>query len=132
MTKTIRKIGWVHVVDRRMLCVRSEGRDLFYIPGGKPEAGEDDAQALVREIAEELGVAIDPATIAPRGRFVAPADGKTDVEVAVDTYAADHIGTPAPHGEIAELRFLSSTDGAIVSAVTREILQHLKAQNVID
>lgn len=132
MTGTIRKVAWVHVVERRLLCVRSHGRDLFYIPGGKPEAGEDDARALVREIAEELGIAIDPATIVAAGRFTAPADGKPNLVVAVDAYAAQHDGTPAPHAEIAELRFLASTEEGITSAVTRNILQHLKAQYVID
>jgi 8-oxo-dGTP diphosphatase len=33
--------------------------DLWEFPGGKREAGEDDAQALARECREELGVAVE-------------------------------------------------------------------------
>jgi len=129
---TIRKLAWIHVEDRRLLCARSAGRPLFYIPGGKPEAGEDDLTALTREIAEELGVAIDPATARLYGRFTAPAEGRPGVEVAVDAYFAAHEGTPRPSAEIDEIRPIASADAASVSAVAQIILQQLKAEDVID
>jgi 8-oxo-dGTP diphosphatase len=36
--------------DKKMLNVRSKIKDLYYLPGGKREKGETDAEALVREI----------------------------------------------------------------------------------
>lgn len=133
MTATIRKVGWLHVAERRLLCARSEGREVFYVPGGKPEPGEDAAAALLREIREELGVALDPDSIALAGRFAAPADGKPGATVEVDAFTATHAGKPEPSGEIAELRFLRRDgDGVPVSAVTRLILDELGTRDVID
>ena len=42
-------LAWVCVRDGRVLKVRSRGKDVFYLPGGKREPGESDAAALVRE-----------------------------------------------------------------------------------
>lgn len=46
----------VCVRDGRVLLCRGKGGDSTYLPGGHIEFGETGAQALVREIREELGV----------------------------------------------------------------------------
>lgn len=132
MSGIIGKVGWVHVADRRLLCVRTDGRGLFYLPGGKREPGEDDLAALMREVAEELGVGLVAATVRHIGSFAAPADGNADKTVEIEAYAADYVGTLSTGFEIAERRFLSSADDNQASAALRQILQHLKARNVID
>jgi 8-oxo-dGTP pyrophosphatase MutT (NUDIX family) len=46
------------IVEAGQLLVVSKkaAPDVFYLPGGKPEAGESAEQTLIRELGEELGV----------------------------------------------------------------------------
>jgi len=42
------------------------GRGLWSLPGGRVEPGEDDAAALVREMAEETGLTVAPGALVGR------------------------------------------------------------------
>ena len=66
---SIDKIAWIRLEDGKILSTRSHGKEVFYIPGGKREPGETDVQALVREIREELDVAIAPGSATHAGTF---------------------------------------------------------------
>ena len=59
----IDKLAWLTFKEGQLLCARSHGKALYYIPGGKREPGESDEAALVREIAEELAVSLKPETL---------------------------------------------------------------------
>jgi 8-oxo-dGTP pyrophosphatase MutT (NUDIX family) len=126
MTQVIEKVAWVHLDEGRLLTARTHGRDLFYLPGGKPESGESIEQTLAREIREELGVTLDPATITPLLITGAPADNKpAGTLVRTVCCTADHTGIPAPCGEVAEIAYLTHGDRPRASATTREVLDRL-------
>ena len=87
----------------RTLLVRKTGTRAFMNPGGKPEPGESAAEALCRELAEEVGLAIRPDELTYLGRYRADAANEpghlVDAEVFAVTVAEADV---RPRLEIAE------------------------------
>jgi 8-oxo-dGTP diphosphatase len=122
----IDKIAWIQLEGGRILSTRSRGKDVYYLPGGKREPGETDVQTLVREIDEELAVAIAPASAVPAGTFEAQAHGHaTGVAVRMTCYTAEYRGTLTASSEIEELAWLTYADRERVSPVDQIIFDHL-------
>jgi len=107
----IDKVAWICLREGKVLGARSRGKDRFYLPGGKREAGESDAQCLTREIREELAVELRPDSIAYLATFQAQAHGHADgVLVRMICYAAEPVGEPSAVAEIEEWQWLSYAD----------------------
>lgn len=128
----IDKLALLQVQDNRLLMVRSHGKALFYLPGGKREAGESDSQALCREISEELAVTLDPASLQHQITLSAQAHGKpAGTLVRLTCYAGHYGGTPQPAAEIAELAWLGQTDRDRCSAAALQMLDWLAQQGLL-
>jgi 8-oxo-dGTP diphosphatase len=122
----IDKIAWIRLQDGKILSTRSRGQDVYYIPGGKREPGETDVQTLVREIREELDVAIAPGSATHVGTFQAQAHGHAaGIAVRMTCYTADYQGTLAPSSEVDELIWLTYADRDRVSPGDQLIFDHL-------
>ena len=96
MNKHVQVVGAVILRDGLVLCAqRGPGAQtgLWEFPGGKIEAGEAPADALVREIREELGCEIAV------GDAVATTTHAYDtVTITLSTYFCELIsGDPTPH-----------------------------------
>jgi 8-oxo-dGTP pyrophosphatase MutT (NUDIX family) len=105
LTATLTSVGWLHVRDGRLLAVRTRGRDRFYLPGGKPEPGETDEEALVREVREELGLEL--RDLRPAFTIDAPAHGLVEeTRLTMRCFHADPAGEPVPGREIDEMAWL--------------------------
>lgn len=128
----IDKIAWLHLHHGKLLSTRSRGKDRYYIPGGKREAGETDEQTLLREIREELTVELLPESLTYRGTFEAPAHGHApDVVVRMTCYDALYTGCLQPAAEIEEVVWLTYQHRAEVSAVDQLIFDWLKDQHLL-
>lgn len=123
----IDKIAWIRFDEGRILSTRSRGKDVYYLPGGKREPGESDLQTLVREIDEELAVAITPESARHFGTFRAQAHGHAaGTLVRMTCYTADYRGTLTPSSEIEEIVWLTYADRSQVSPVDQVIFDHLR------
>ena len=81
----------------RLLLIKrghEPGKGLWSIPGGRVEAGESDAAAVVREVREETGLAVAPGRLI--GTVRRPAGGDGGVFDIRDYAAAVTGGTLVP------------------------------------
>lgn len=116
-------VAWVRIEGGRILCARPRGKDVFYIPGGKREGVETDLQTLVREIEEELTVALVPETVAHVGTYEAV--HAPEVVVRMSCYTADYQGTLAASSEIEEMAWFSYADRGLVPPVDQLLFDDL-------
>jgi 8-oxo-dGTP diphosphatase len=122
-------VAWVRLENGRILCARPRGKDIFYIPGGKREGAESDLQVLLREIAEELMVALRPETVRHVGTYEAEQpDGERGAAVVrMSCYTGDYAGTLTASSEIDELAWFCYADRARVPRVDQLLFDDLKA-----
>ena len=104
----------VVLLDRegRVLLVRKRGTSMWMNPGGKPEAGEDGARCGAREVAEELGLSLDPARLVFLGEQRAAAANEAGRTVVSQTYAwPDPVAVDVrPAAEIDAVRWVGPGD----------------------
>lgn len=90
----------------RLLTVRKRGTEMFMHPGGKPEPGESAAQAAARELAEEVGIVLDPASLDLMGVWIADAANEAATDIEATVFSAPGTWTAHPSAEIEEIRWL--------------------------
>ncbi|RAU43289.1 MULTISPECIES: NUDIX domain-containing protein [unclassified Pseudomonas] len=108
--------------DGRTLLVRKRGTQAFMQPGGKIDAGESAAQALGRELNEELGLVVDAAQAQFLGEFSAVAANEPGFEVNCQLYRLDVDQAVNPAAEIEEILWVDggSLDHLHLAPLTRD------------
>jgi len=128
----IDKLALIDVQNKKVLSTLSKGKDIWYIPGGKREEGETDAQALIREIKEELSVTIISDSIEPFGVFEAQAHGKPEgTIVRMTCYTAKFFGILKASSEVDEFKYVDYSWKEKSSPVDKIIFDDLKNKDLI-
>lgn len=131
--KIIDKLAWIELKDKSILSTKSFGKDKYYIPGGKREAGETDEQALIREIEEELNVTVDSNTLNYTGTFEAQAHGHAEgIIVKMTCYTGQYSGELKASSEIEEIKWLNYSDKDKISEVDQLIFDYLYSNNLLE
>ena len=124
MPAQILKVGLAVTNDEGLLLVRKRGGVSYILPGGKPEAGENDYDALVREVEEELGCRIEAESLQFLGSFSDAAADLEQVTVTVRLYSARLIGAPCPQAEIVDLEWFRP-DGETTLSLAPSLQNHI-------
>ncbi|MDQ0650482.1 NUDIX hydrolase [Pseudomonas cedrina] len=124
-TSTIRIAAAVLIgSDGQTLLVRKRGTQAFMQPGGKIDAGEQPAEALARELHEELNLRIAPGDARYLGRFSAPAANEPGFTVEAELFLVRIDGLVTPAAEIEEVRWIDPTGdgGLLLAPLTRDLI----------
>jgi 8-oxo-dGTP diphosphatase len=121
------------IVDRagRVLLVRKRGTQAFMQAGGKIELHESPAEALMRELDEELGLRLAPQAPEYLGAFVAQAANEENCTVTAEVFYiwADIVVTPAR--EIEEIAWISPSDVRLpLAPLTRDHLLPIAREKI--
>ena len=126
-------LAWICVQNKRLLCAKTKGNDVFYLPGGKREIGESDWEGLAREVQEEMSVALVQETLEEELIVREEAHGfSKPTRVIMKCFRAEYSGTLRPSSEIAEIAWLRRSDIAQCAPATQRVVEHLAAKNLID
>ena len=110
--------------DGHTLLVRKRGTQAFMQPGGKIDAGEQPAEALARELFEELNLRINPSDAAYLGHFSAPAANEPGFTVEAELFQVTIDVAVTPAAEIEEVRWIDPAgDGGLqLAPLTRDLI----------
>lgn len=137
----IEKAAAVIVQDRQAVLTRSEGKDVFVPPGGKLESksdGERETQieSLIRELDEELGIAVTEDDLEFIDNYYAEAAGGSGKSLKMGVWIVKNFsGEMKPQNEVAEIKTVGSQipEGVEVGSIfLHDVIPELVKRDLID
>lgn len=121
-------------VDGKFLLVRKRGTERFMQAGGKLDSGETPAQALARELMEELS--LDISGLEPRylGQLHAPAANEAGMSVKAEQFVIHYDGELEPMAELEEVLWVSLNEAFLLPLaplLTEQVIPLLRAEKLL-
>jgi 8-oxo-dGTP diphosphatase len=129
--------------DKVLLVSKHAAPDVFFLPGGKPEAGEEPLTTLARELGEEplmtlareLGEELD-VTLVDTEPFGVVCDEAAleGLQMEMHVYLARVDGALSPRSEIADVAWVGAdgaSPGTLAPAIRNHVLPRLAARRLI-
>ncbi|MEO0377705.1 MAG: NUDIX domain-containing protein [Cyanobacteria bacterium P01_A01_bin.17] len=130
---TLDVLAWICIENRQVLCARTKGNEVFYLPGGKRETGESDWEGLSREVQEEMSVALMQRTLVHALTVEEKAHGFVEPTwVTMKCFMAEYEGAIVPAAEIESIAWLTTINLQQCAPATQRVLEHLASQQLID
>jgi 8-oxo-dGTP pyrophosphatase MutT (NUDIX family) len=134
--KTIPCAALLTVKDRKLLLAYSKNKKCFYLPGGKINGNETPAQALCREIEEELNIPLQESDLKYYTHITAPAFGEMNGTIMEqDCFLVNKTFDPVASAEIDDLRYFSLEEYLLQQNTAPgavRVLEILKEDKLID
>lgn len=121
--------------DGQVLTVRKAGTSMFMFPGGKHQAAETPLDTVLRELAEETGLAVPPEDLEYLGAWDTPAANEDGQQLHSEVFALlrplARNEVPTPDAEIEELVWMDpaapqAPAGYGMAPLLVAVFEHLK------
>jgi len=119
----INSVAWVYQKNNKVLCVKSKGKDKFFIPGGKLDHNESNEAALQREIYEELSLTLLPETISYFITIKEVAYGLDNTLVNMHCFTGNFLGKIQVNSEIETFMWISLDNIDLCAPAAQRVLE---------
>ena len=121
----LNSVAWIYEKNNKILCVKSKGKDKFFIPGGKLENQESNELALKREIKEELSVTLNVESITKLFTIEDIAYGIKDTNLSMHCYKATYTGDLKANSEIEFVRWLNLDNISLCAPAAQKAMKNI-------
>ncbi|WP_432454495.1 NUDIX hydrolase [Agarivorans sp. QJM3NY_29] len=118
-------VGWLYRKGERLLCVKSKGKDKFFIPGGKLEIGETNEVGLQREIREELSIELALDSIQHQFSITDTAYALANTQLTMHCYTANFTGDIFANAEIEKAEWLGLSEMSCCAPAAQKALHRV-------